>query len=438
MVGFVGVDGNVDPMKLSQYRIQSPAPVQPRPRCVWLMAWLVVWLMGLVYSGAAFAAVPASPADIADAGVHQFKSPLSPLVAMSQQPLLAQRAANKNQGTFLLISSSAVGAQVFINGVYVGEVNRRIRVMPGIRRLEVMHKDYVSRSIEVRILRGKTQQIRMDLELKASVAAGSAVRAGEATPGYGQQPGYSQAQVNVQDHSAPQQNLNQDRQGPSQMRQKPMAKRKKMRRSKRRRGPPAMAPYKAPPPPPRSTGSYMLSLLPLGLPQIVQKKPGLGLLFFLTQAGGLGAFGYYKFYMVPAFDKVSKQNIQNTESAIQKATGTERKRLIDDNEQYKLDSNQWKRQQNMFAYLGLGGFGLAYLAGVVEAMVMGPAQPKSPLENLLSENSFDCGSCVMAPAQPTATGWMQLVVGSELHVDLLRPHPVSQAPSLALNWTYSL
>lgn len=421
-------------MRLSQCCTPAPAQVELQPRWAALVAWFVVWIAGVAGSGVAFAAVPTPPpqAYAADSGMNQFKA---------HPPSLAQRAMNKNQGTFLLISSSAVGAQVFINGVYVGEVNRRIRVMPGIRRLEVIHKDYVSRSIEVRILKGKTQQIRMDLEPKVSAAPGAAVAAGTATPGYGQQPAYPQGQANVQGSPASQQNFNQGRQGAPHMQQKPMTKRKKTRRPKRRRQPPATAVYKAPPTPPRTAGSYMLSLLPLGLPQMVQKKPGLGLLFFLAQAGGVGVFGYYKFYMLPAFETVSKQSIQNTEEAINKSSGAERKRLTQENQNYKQNSDQYKQALNIYSYLGLGGFGLAYLASVVEAMVVGPAKPKSPLENLLSADAWECGSCAMElsdPVSPRSSRWIRLMTDSEMYVELLRPHPVSQAPSLALNWTISL
>ena len=362
------------------------------------------------------------------AAVDKFVPPAARIDLSTQHHIefesgMAQRSFQKPTAAFIIVNSSAVGAQVFINGIYVGEVNRRIPVMPGIRRLEVTHKDYLAKSIEVRILRGKTHQIRIELDQKTSAAP-------LATPATPRQSGqYQKGTVQA-------------------MRQQPGLKRKKpLRKKKRRRKPPQASPelYKAPAPQPRSAGSYALSFLPFGLPQLVQKKPALGGAFFLTQAGGIGVFIYYYFYYYNSYEKTRQDYLDKLDQAIkkQRVGSSHHTTLSDEKTKYTEESENFLKQIRFYSYLGLGSFGLAYLASAVEALVVGPPPPKSPLESILSVKRFECRSCQLTMAldyQTTkeAAIWQQVVASSDLALGFLSPHPVTTAPTFGLNWTYSL
>ena len=385
------------------------------------------WLEFILGLGLIVLAPPVSLAAV-DKVVDQFV-PSTAGIALSTQwqtefpGAIAQRAAPKSPAAFIIVNSAAVGAQVFINGVYVGEVNHRIPVMPGIRRLEVTHKDYLAKSIEVRILRGKTHQIRIELDQKNPSTQ-------LATPAAPRQSGqYQQGKMQA-------------------ARGQPGLKRKKaLRKKKRRRKPPQSSPqlYKAPAPQPRSSGSYALSFIPFGLPQLVQKKPALGGAFFLAQAGGIGTFVYFYFYYYNSYEKTSQDTLNKLETASKRysagsAQHTEVKNKI---ESYTTESANYLKQLRLYGYLGLGGFGLAYLASAVEALVVGPPAPKSPLESLLSLKRYECSTCQLTMALDYQTAkdaaiWHQVVASSDLALNFLSSHSTTAAPSFGINWTYTL
>ena len=392
---------------------------------------------------------------LAGTAVGSSISPLSSVGESSsildEYPLVARQPKNP---TVLTVQSTARGAQVLVDGIYAGDVNKPIRVRPGVKRIEVTHPRYYTQRKTVKIVKGRGQHIRVELQRKpteaeilakkrqkleqqraqlqamrvakqqanrearllaqeqAKLNAAKAALQKEASQPYSPppktfgayaqpNPGYPYPQQRVpaqpqqpkMQNSSPQSFYAQPNPGYQQVQPKMQSqpqkvikkprKKKKRRRDKKPAESSASSPLLAQPsePPPRKASDYMLSLLPGGLPQMRHGKPVLGLFFFALQAGGAGTWATYQFYMIPESEKTRDgqlKTIQNRSYPSQQAQ----------QQAFDKKKKEWEdyieKNQRIPAMIGLAALGVGYGASVIEALVMGPKPPKTPLEKLMS------------------------------------------------------
>lgn len=370
----------------------------------------------------------------------------------SRSFLLAQTASNpqKNQkkGTFILVRSSAAGAHVLLDDVRVGEVNRLIRVAPGIRKVTVVHSEYQSKTFEVRLIRGKRQVIRIQLSKKDSMtptspSAPPAVAAAPTPPvaGYSMQPGYplpGQAPP-AQPYVVPPVTVVQPPAGyygatqPGVSPAPPPRKRRKKRRKRRKPEAKEFAPSiaQAPPVKPRGGGDYVLSLLPLGIPQMRHKKPALGILFLLVQGGGIGTyFAWDPLIVNPMIEKrdsdLKSLNDQYTAQTHKDPNGPKKIKDHADSTKQEIETwQQWKPAPLIAA-------GVFYGISVLEAMFVGPPVPKSPLEKMLGSQNSTMGLALDHSPDPL---FRKMIHNSDWNLGVV---PASSSVHLVLDWTLAL
>ncbi|MCY4379949.1 MAG: PEGA domain-containing protein [Proteobacteria bacterium] len=338
------------------------------------------------------------------------------LVTEYPYPLLSQ-AVKRNRRrpsvkpAYITVQTTK-GAQVLVDGIYAGDANRRLEIKPGRRKIDVLHKDYHPLSKTIRFSQGSSQIMKVQLKkkptemdllafrrkkiqaetekLKLAKAKQAEMLALEhektrlaqmrqALQQQQQLPptGYQYSQ---QPMSAPPQ-YQMPQQAPSNWQQPPqkaqMNPKKPMKKKKRRRAQ-RLSQFRQPkPPPPRGSGDYLLSLLPLGLPQMRHDKPMLGFLFLTLQVGGAGLAGYQWFYNLPLWE---------ADRAAAAAGKGDYARLTETQRKARLDTilNPGITQQYQLFLGGLGGAIAAYTFSVLEALVVGPKPKKTPLDLLLS------------------------------------------------------
>lgn len=358
--------------------------------------------------------------------------------------LLAQRSkalSSPRQATYINVQTHVVGAQVFVNGIYVGEVNRRIQVMPGVRKLEVVHQDYEDYSINLRILRGTNQIVRPQM-VKKQLAPVQTQPSQMAAPLVAQP--YPPQQIvppnqgrQIRSQGAQHRKM---RQKSWQNRRRRMLNNKKRRRSESSVSSPSKL-YTSPPPKPRSSSDYAMSLLPLGIPQLNHKKPLLALIFFAGQAGGLGGYGYMYFYQLDTLTKQKKTDLDNYQKKLREATQLTNEQRNAKFNQYQSDWNKTIDRAKLMTWGAIGGAGLFYFLSVMEALMIGPPAPKSALEQLLSSHELCGESCPLwLPIESSSPPslWSHFMHNTDMSVSLFSSHPMGVTPSLAFNWSTSL
>ena len=412
------------------------------------------WPLRLIAAGLVAVSVLSSQAQ---AGATHMSPPdylLGPTYELTGRSFLLAQAANNPQktqtkkGTFILVRSAASGAHVLLDDIRVGEVNRLIRVAPGIRKITVVHSDYQPKTLEVRLTRGKRQVIRIQLTKKDSMApvgsttppAGTQAQAG-APPaaGYSMQPGYplpGQAPpaqpyvippVTVVQPPAGYYGATQPGVAPA-----PPPRRRRKKRRKRRKKPEAKESVssiaQAPPVKPRGAGDYMLSLLPLGIPQMNHKKPALGILFLLVQGGGVGTYFAWNPLIINPMIEDRKQTLKRLRNDTAASTTTNKKRINDYEKSYKQRIERWQQWEPA----PLIAAGVFYGISVLEAMFVGPPVPKSPLEKMLGSQNSPMGLALDHSPDPL---FMKVIHNSDWNLGVV---PVPSSLHLVFDWTLAL
>lgn len=126
----------------------------------------------------------------------------------------------------------------------------------------------------------------------------------------------------------------------------------------------------------RDAADYIMSFLPLGLPQLRHDKPALGTLMLLLQAGGIGALIYGKIMLDNEQDYRDKE-LKAAKEKAEAATGQRRTALTQQFRKY-LEESDANLELYDALYIGgmasaIGGYGFS----VLEALAVGPKQ-KTP------------------------------------------------------------
>lgn len=332
--------------------------------------------------------------------------------------------AQKKGSAHLYVTSSVKGARVLVDGIIAGAVNSYIIVSPGVRIIRVFHNAYHPYEHRMNIVAGRSYKMQVQLKKKVTAAEKAAAQqkkqqekaAAQALPLLAPSAA-DQAQARPPAYYAPPRAAY-PQQVPTQAAQNPYgaspptyapprsAKRLKKRQKKKQGRNVAAASTKksnlpgmfALQPPPRDAADYALSFLPLGLPQMRHDKPALGALMLALQAGGVGAWFYFKSEaeagekaLLDGKEKLKKLRTQNSSN---RAGITAQNNLNLENEDYMNQNDDFA----LFAMIGgIAGYGFS----VLEALVVGP-KVKSPADLWSSVDSMPRYS--RAPQERAAEG----------------------------------
>ncbi|MCY4444222.1 MAG: PEGA domain-containing protein [Proteobacteria bacterium] len=345
--------------------------------------------------------------------------------------LLAQ---GQRSHTVLIVNSPMRQAQVLVNGILAGNVNQTITIRPGVHMIRIHHKDYYPYTQKLRAVPGRTHRMQVNLKRKPSqreiqaqqkrmqpsargaAAQGAAVKAapGMLAPSpsdrsipppqtYSRGGYYSASPQAPQAPQAPPpaypvrsyypappvppppatysgygQSSVRGTRSKSRARRKARSRKKKVVEEKKKL--PLVAE-----PEPRDATDYMLSLLPLGLPQMRHGKPLFGGLLLLAQAGGVGGYFWFK-YQADSATEFNKTDQTNRQNKINRETNSQRKQqLTTAKKQKKVQWEDYAAQQQLFAWISLGVGGAGYAFSVLEALAVGPKKPKTPAEMFSSQ-----------------------------------------------------
>lgn len=302
------------------------------------------------------------------------------------------KAATKAAGTFIIVQSDVPDANVMIDGILAGSTNTKIEVEPGMLMIEISSARHEAKFQKVNTIEGTTTNVTVDLAKTKKIKKVAKQREkkpkktsrkkpknddlfGETQPP--QRAGYNPAMEFDQDTGGTAYAPGYHQPYYQQPYQQPYA-------------------YEQPyAPPPRismhdayeddyetrapSHNNYFIALLPFGAGQFQNRSIAAGILFFAAEAGALG------FYYMQ--DKDAKETAAELNAFIQEKADNGDELTVED-ETYINDTKAYVTNTRNKSKYGLYGFGAAWIAGIVEAIINDPLANASRQSRRRSPNRY--------------------------------------------------